>query len=137
MLQLGKFRNVLLIVLCLAAGFSFSGDVLSYYPNQHSADSIQETFQAELFDSTNHIKRTDIQLIHPSRISFTEKKELSTGAFFRSIEAVLFKIAVIPSFAFAVTITNCRYQIPIRQVILNFIQNKDGKKRKTPFCICA
>ncbi|MDD2978362.1 MAG: hypothetical protein PHN80_00175 [Hespellia sp.] len=63
-----------------------------------------------------------------------QMKEESARNYFYSIFAILFKIALIPCFIFAIMGLGMRCQTPLLQLILAFIQNKDGKKRS---CVTA
>lgn len=138
MLIFEKKSHFIIIILCFAICFSLFHVSLTDSAAMPGSRELHSPAVASAFlDDDTQSSMVDIQSQELVSSVFRAQsliRGLSHEGQFKSsmycIFAILFKIAVIPSFIFVVMRLSMYYQTSLQQLILEFIQNTDGKKKR-------
>ncbi len=132
-----KKSHFMIIILCFAVCFSLFHVSLTDSATMPGSRELHSSAASTFIDDSTQNSMVDIQ-----------SQELVSSVFrakslFRSLFheeqfknsmyctfGILFKIAIIPSFIFVVMRLSMYYQTSFQQLILEFIQNTDGKKKR-------
>ncbi|SHJ56729.1 hypothetical protein [Hespellia stercorisuis] len=133
-----KYHFIISLLICMAICFSFCNTSLESAHAMDSKDGPISAAQASS-DTLKTVSQGFVEDIQTAARLISAASQ--GGAVFRAplraetrsitslIYAVLFKIAVIPSLIFAVMEIGMRCQTLMQQLILNYIQSKDGRKK--------
>ncbi|MDD3339149.1 MAG: hypothetical protein PHS82_09870 [Lachnospiraceae bacterium] len=139
-----KYRFIMNLLLCAVICLSFcyssfeDANRQSAWLDTHASIVTQsDTLQSSHILQSAGFQEEEALMPSSMRAAFFahgQVKEESIRNYCYLIFAILFKIALIPCFIFVIMGLGMRCQTPLLQLILEFIQNKDGKKRN---CVTA
>lgn len=127
-------------VICLSfcyASFEDANRQSAWLDTHPSLTTQSDTLQSSHIMQSAGLQEEEAWMPSSMRAAFSahgQMKEASIRNYCYLIFAILFKIALIPCFIFVIMGLGMCCQTPLLQLILEFIQNKDGKKRN---CVTA
>lgn len=132
-----KKSHFMIIILCFAVCFSLFHVSLTDSATMPGSRELHSSAASTFIDDSTQNSMVDIQSQELVSSVFRAKslfRSLFHEEQFKNsmycIFGILFKIAVIPSFIFVMMRLSMYYQTSFQQLILEFIQNTDGKKKR-------